>query len=57
MEEKCVTPCKGVFADVQKNTNLRKLEEVDDFQNILDNYKDYKSGYSKGYSAEVGGRI
>ena len=56
MEEgKCLTPCKGIFADVQKDTNMWKLEEIKDFKNILDDYKDYKTGYNQGYSAEVGG--
>ena len=54
-EGKCLTPCKGVFADVQKNTIEFDLNTIDDYQTILDNYTDYKSGYSQEYSAEVGG--
>ena len=50
-----MTPCKGIFADVQKNTFEYNLNTIEDYKNILDDYKEYKAGYSQGYSADVGG--
>ena len=56
-KDKCLNPCKGVFADVKKNRNIKKIEEAEDFRNILDSYKEYKNGYSQGYSEDVGGML
>ena len=57
MKSKCLTPCKGVYADVQKNINSMPLEDIADFKQILDNYKEYKNGFKneKGYTKEVAG--
>ena len=57
MKSKCLTPCKGVYADVQKNLNSMPLEDIADFKQILDNYKEYKNGFKneKGYTKEVAG--
>ena len=40
----CQTPCKGVYADVEKNVNLKKVESMSDFEEVFNNYIDYKSG-------------
>ena len=50
-----MTPCKGVFADVQKNIFEYDLNTIEDFKNIMDDYKRYKTGYR--YSAEIGGIV
>ena len=57
MKSKCLTPCKGVYADVQKNTKSMPLENIADFKQILDNYKEYKNGFQneKRYTKKVEG--
>ena len=39
-EGKCLTPCKGVFADVQKNTFEYDLNTIEDYRNIVDEIRD-----------------
>ena len=56
-EVKCLIPCKGVFADVQKITFEYNLHTIEDFKNILYDYRGYKAAYSQGYSADVGGML
>ena len=43
--EKCLTPCKGVFADVKEEKILKKVEEIENFKKILENYKEFKTGF------------
>ena len=56
-EIKCLVPCKGVFADVQRNLNIKKVKEIEDFKLTFDEYKAFKSGYNnhKRYQKEVAG--
>ena len=54
---KCKTPCKGVFADVEKNDDYLPVEDMVDFEKILYIYKKYKAGFKdeKGYTEKVAG--
>ena len=45
--EKCVTPCNGVFAGVDKDKDFKQVEEMEDFKSILEDYKEYKTNYAK----------
>ena len=40
---KCLTPCKGLYADVQKNDNSKPVEDMALFKVILD--KEYRIGF------------
>ena len=55
--DKCLSPCKGVFSGVDKRTNLKQVEDIIDFKDILYNYKNYKTGYTndKIFNKEVAG--
>ena len=52
--EKCLIPCKGVFAGVYKDEFNIQVEKMEDFGSILDNYKEYKTGYSKDIQEVLG---
>ena len=54
---KCLSSCKGVFADVKKNKFEYNLNTIEDYENIMDEYKEYKNGYSQEYSALVSGML
>ena len=58
-KENCLASCRGVFADVIKKTNVKRIEDMVDFRGILEEYKKYKSGYrkSKAYTQEIGGKF
>ena len=43
--DKCLIPCKGVFADVEKGEDYKQVEAIEKFRATLHNYEDYKSGF------------
>ena len=53
--EKCVAPCEGVYADVEKELNHEKVEEMRKFDQLMANYEEYKRGYEKdiNYPKEI----
>ena len=44
MEDSCILPCKGIYADVVNN-GAEDLHLLDHFKPVLDKYKEYKSGF------------
>ena len=42
--EKCKIPCKGIYADVSREEDFEKVEEIIKFRTTLESYKKYKSG-------------
>ena len=51
IEDNCTIPCKGVYADVV-NEGAEDLHTRMNFRQVLDRYKEYKSGFTndKGYT-------
>ena len=45
--EKCVTPCKGLYADVKKDVEIKKVEEMSKFDKLISDYEKYKRGNDK----------
>ena len=45
--EKCVTPCKGLYADVKKDVEIKKVEEMSKFDKLISDYEKYKRGNNK----------
>ena len=45
--EMCVTPCKGLYADVKKDVEIKKVEEMSKFSKLISDYEEYKRGYNK----------
>jgi hypothetical protein len=43
--EKCIIPCKGIYADVSRGEDSEQVEEIEEFRTTLDSYKSYKSGF------------
>ena len=43
----CLTPCKGQYADVLKDDNFEKVENMMNFKSTLASYESYKRGVSK----------
>ena len=43
--DKCLIPCKGVFADVEKREDYKQVEAIEKFRYTLHDYRDYKSGF------------
>ena len=46
--EKCIIPCKGIYADVNRVEDFEKVEEIEKFGPTLESYKNYKSGFING---------
>ena len=48
-----------MYAGVSRDQNFKQVEEMEDFKTILDQYKEYKTGYSKdkGFIKEVLGNF
>ena len=46
LEDNCTIPCKGIYADVV-NEGVEDLHTRTDFKQVLDKYKEYKSGFVK----------
>ena len=59
LESKCLSPCQGVFAGVDKNKNFKQVEDMMAFNQIFESYKLYKTGYSKDqeYTKEIAGQF
>ena len=47
MEEACLTPCTGVYADIRKDIEIVEVEDLRKFDELLLNYEDFKRGYAK----------
>ena len=43
----CLIPCKGLYADVEKGEKILKVEDLRIFDSLIEDYKRYKSGYTK----------
>ena len=43
----CLTPCKGIYADVQRDIDVMKVENLRKFDKLVENYEHYKRGYIK----------
>ena len=41
-----MTPCKGLYADVEKDNDYEKVSELKKLGNIFDSYENYKRGFS-----------
>ena len=44
---KCLIPCKGVYADVERDIEVMKVEELRKFDKLVKNYEKYKRGNIK----------
>ena len=42
---KCLPPCKGLYADVEKEVLKKKLKDIRKFDKLLENYEAYKRGF------------
>ena len=51
--EKCIIPCKGIYADVTKVEDFEKVEEIEKFRPTLKSYKNYKSGFTNGTEGDI----
>ena len=41
-------PCKGLYADISlENSDVRKVENMRKFDQLVKSYENYKRGYSK----------
>ena len=45
ISEKCIIPCKGIYADVYRGEDFEKVEEIEEFRTTLESYQNYKSGF------------
>jgi hypothetical protein len=43
----CLIPCKGLYADVQKDTSFESLDDIKVLKNTLDSCETYKRGFSE----------
>ena len=43
-QDSCTIPCKGIYADVV-NEGVEDLHTMMNFKQILDEYKEYKTGF------------
>ena len=46
-EAKCLNPCRGLYADVEKDNNLKSLGTIPNFASIFDSYESYKRGFQE----------
>ena len=44
----CIIPCKGLYADVEREEAVENIESIEKFQPVLDQYKQYKAGFING---------
>ena len=44
---KCLTPCRGLYADVQKDNNFRNLATIPNFASVYASYENYKKGFQE----------
>ena len=45
--EICI-PCAGIYFHVDRDEDLKPVEQLEEFRNMVNNYKEYKSGFFKG---------
>ena len=45
VSDKCLIPCKGVYAEVESDVDVKPEEEIEKFKAALGLYKEYKSGF------------
>ena len=43
--EDCLIPCKGIYADVVKDIEIKEIDKMNKFDNLVDAYERYKRGY------------
>ena len=58
--EKCMIPCKGLYADISvDNSDVRKLEGMKKFGHLIKSYESYKRNYSNDikYPPALKGKI
>ena len=56
MKDNCTIPCKGIYVDVV-NEGVEDLHTRIDFKQVLDKYKEYKSGFVKNKGNKSFGKI
>ena len=58
--EKCLKPCKGLYADIAvDNTDVRNIEEKRKFDKLFEHFEQYKRSYYKEitFPTSLEGRI
>ena len=43
--DECIIPCKGMYADVEREEGFEATEKIEKFQPVLGQYKQYKAGF------------
>ena len=43
----CLSPCKGFYADVEKDVDIKNVEDLRKFDKIIENYEHYKRGFEQ----------
>ena len=58
IKSKCLAPCEGIFADVQKMTNRESSEDIGDLKTLVDEYEGFKKGFTNRgeYHEEIAGK-
>lgn len=58
-ETECLTPCEGLYADVEKEADKKNLDKIRKFEKLLENYEEYKRGFEDdiSYPNEIHGKI
>ena len=52
---KCLKPCKGLYADIAvDNSDVRKVEDIEKFDELIGIYEEYKRGYAKDITYPTG---
>ena len=56
---KCVTPCQGIFADVDKDKNTKLTDDNEVMKQVLEEYEIYKNGFNNSwqYEQEIPGTV
>ena len=56
---KCVTPCQGIFADVDKDKNTKLTDDNEVMKQVLKKYEIYKNGFNNSwqYEQEIPGTV
>ena len=55
----CVTPCQGIFADVDKDKNTKLTDDNEVMKQVLKEYEIYKNGFNNSwqYEEEITGTV
>ena len=56
LEDNCTIPCKGIYADVV-NEGAEDLHTRMNFRQVLDRYKEYKSGFTNDKGNKLFGKF